>query len=132
MEYRTLPFAEKCATLLRVEKAVEGLATKAREIASSKRDLETQEMALREAILEEMSNDGVTSAEECGLVFAVQNAPQKVIVTDENQIPDDYFKTTRTLDKTLVNQAVKDGYTILGTTLSNGGQTLVIRSKGRK
>lgn len=130
-EIKQLPFTEKCENLLHVEQAIKGLAGKAAEIAGAKRDLEVQEIALREAILAEMQSDGVTSAEECGLVFAVQNKPAGIIVTDENQIPDEYFKTERRLDKTALNAAVKSGTSVPGTSLNNGGQTLAIRAKGR-
>lgn len=131
-EIQNMTFADKCKTLLDVERAIKGLATKAAEIAGAKRDLDAQEEALRAAIAAEMQADGVMQAEECGLVFALQNAPRRVIVTDEAQVPEDYFKVTRTLDKTKINTDAKEGKSIPGTALNNGGQTLVIRAKGRK
>lgn len=130
-EINQMPFVEKCKALLEVEGAIKGLAARAADIAGLKRDLDAQEASLRMAILTEMQADGVMNAEECGLVFAVQNKPVSVIVTDEKQIPDEYFKTVRTLDKTALNAAVKGGKSVAGTSLSNGGQTLAIRSKGR-
>lgn len=130
-EIAQLSFPEKCRFLLDIEAAIKKLAEKATEIAGSKRDLEAQETALRDAILAEMQADGVTNAEECGLVFAVQNKPRGVVVTDEAQIPEEYFKVSRTLDKKAVNAAAKEGKAIPGTALDNGGQTLTIRAKGR-
>ncbi len=130
-ELKSMSFADKCKALLDVEKSIKGLADKAAQITSAKRDLEGTETSLREAIITEMSTDGVTQAEECGLVFAVQNSPRRIVVTDETQVPDEYFKTVRSLDKTKLNAAAKE-QDIPGTALNNGGQILVIRAKGRK
>lgn len=126
-----MTFPEKCAAVLNVEASIKALADKASAIAGLKRDLDAEETALRDSILAEMQADGVTNAEECGLVFALQNVAKKVIVTDEAKIPDEYFKTIRTLDKTKLNAACKEG-DIAGTSWSNGGQTLAIRAKGRQ
>lgn len=126
-----MTFTEKCKAVLDVELAIRKLAEKASDIAGLKRDLDAEETTLREAITTEMQKDGVMSADECGLVFALQNVPRKVVVTDETKIPEAYFKTTRTLDKTKLNAACKEGADIAGTAWSNGGQTLAIRAKGR-
>lgn len=131
-EIQSMTFSEKCAALLKVEQAIDGLAKKAADIAGAKRNLESEYEDLRLAIASEMQADGVTSAEECGLVFALQNKPRGVIVTDEKSVPDEYFKTIRTLDKTKLNAAVKEGTPVPGATLDNGGQILAIRAKGRK
>lgn len=57
---------------------------------------------------------------------SMRNVAPKPIVTDEGKIPDDYFK--RVLDKTLINQAVKDGFQIDGVSMDNGGVSLMIRA----
>lgn len=56
------------------------------------------------------------------------NAP-KPIVLDESLVPDEYFETKKSLQKSLVNQAVKDGYSIPGIGLDNGSVSLTIRIK---
>lgn len=55
--------------------------------------------------------------------------PPKPIVADENKIPDEYFITERKLDKVKLNAAIKDGASIDGVSLSNGGETVTIRIK---
>lgn len=49
------------------------------------------------------------------------------IVTDEGLIPDEYFKTERTLRRSDVTADLKDGVVIPGAVLSNGGTTIVIK-----
>lgn len=61
-------------------------------------------------------------------VSVTQGKP-KLIVTDESLIPDEYWKETREISKSLINEAFKDGYEIPGTTISNGTQSITIRSK---
>lgn len=51
----------------------------------------------------------------------------KPVIQDESQIPDEYKKTTVSIDKTAINQAVKDGKTIAGVVMDNGGTTISIR-----
>lgn len=60
---------------------------------------------------------------------SVKAVPPKPIVTDEARVPERFFETKRNLSKSLINEAVKNGETIPGVTLDNGGETLSIRSK---
>jgi hypothetical protein len=58
-------------------------------------------------------------------VKATKPAP---IIADEAAIPARFWKAQPPkLDKTAINQAVKDGETIAGVTMTNGGTTLQIR-----
>lgn len=60
---------------------------------------------------------------------SIRDVPPKPIVLDESLLPSDYFKEVRTVDKALINQAIKDGYSIPGVGMDNGGITLTIRTK---
>jgi len=60
---------------------------------------------------------------------SITRKPPALVVTDETKIPGEYFKTERTLMKAELNKAFKEGKSIAGTTLSNGGETIMIRSK---
>jgi hypothetical protein len=53
-------------------------------------------------------------------------APPSVLVTDEQLIPDEYFKVERTLRRSEVLSDLKVGVVIDGAQLSNGGETLRI------
>lgn len=60
---------------------------------------------------------------------SIKAAAPKVIVTDEALVPDKFWREKREINKTAINEANEQGETIPGTTISNGGQTLTIRSK---
>lgn len=55
---------------------------------------------------------------------SIVRAPPSVLVTDEQRIPDEYFKVERTLRKSDVLADLKVGVVIDGAVLSNGGETL--------
>jgi hypothetical protein len=54
--------------------------------------------------------------------------PQSVVIVDESKIPDEYKKTTITVDKAALKKALQDG-DVLGAQLSNGGESLQVRIK---
>jgi Siphovirus Gp157 len=53
-------------------------------------------------------------------------APQSLLVTDEQLIPDEYFKVERTLRRSEVLSDLKVGVVVDGAQISNGGETLRI------
>lgn len=57
----------------------------------------------------------------------IARAPPSTLVTDEGQIPDEYFKVERTLRRSDVLADLKQGVVIPGAVLSNGGSTLQLR-----
>lgn len=59
--------------------------------------------------------------------ISVVNSPDKVIVTDESAIPDEFCKITREPNKTAIKTAIKNGQYVSGATLSNGGTTIQVR-----
>lgn len=126
----SLDLEAKCKAILDIEDKLKPLTQKASEIAGVKRDLESTLEQLREGVAKDMAEMGVVENEHDGLIFALQNAPRRVIVTDESKIPDEFFKTTRALEKKKLNDAMKDR-DIDGAAWSNGGHQLVIRAKGR-
>ncbi len=72
---------------------------------------------------------------ECGLVNTkTQNytitkkaTPQKIIIFDEDILPDRLMRITKTPDKGLIKTAIDNGESINGAGLSNGGETIQIR-----
>lgn len=59
--------------------------------------------------------------------LSVGNAPEKVIITDESAIPDEFMRTTKEPNKTAIKDALKAGNDVSGATMSNGGLSLTIR-----
>jgi predicted nuclease with TOPRIM domain len=59
--------------------------------------------------------------------ISVVNSPEKVIITDESAIPDDFMRVTKEPNKAAIKTAMKSGSIIPGATLSNGGTTISVR-----
>lgn len=59
--------------------------------------------------------------------ISVINSPEKVIVTDESAIPDDFMRISKEPNKAAIKSALKSGSIIPGATLSNGGTTISVR-----
>lgn len=59
--------------------------------------------------------------------ISVVNAPDKVVITDESAIIDEYMRITKEPNKTAIKNALKSGKYVAGATLSNGSTTISIR-----
>lgn len=68
---------------------------------------------------------------ECAVAtVSTRSVPAKVIISEEADIPSDYWKARDpVLDKTAIAAALKDGKSIPGATLSNSSQTISVRFK---
>ena len=58
----------------------------------------------------------------------VKNVPPKPVVSNELLVPKEYKKTKEYIDKVAINKAIKEGASIDGVTLDNGGKTIQIRN----
>lgn len=58
---------------------------------------------------------------------SVVNSPERVIITDETAIPEEFMRIKREPDKAAIKSALKNGNHISGASLSNGGTTIAIR-----
>lgn len=74
-----------------------------------------------------LSLTGIKSVPLAEAKISVVNTPDKVIITDENAIPAEYCKIVREPNKTAIKNAIKNGTTVPGATLSNGGTTIQVR-----
>jgi len=83
----------------------------------------------RNALLAAFQNAGVKSL-RCPLgTVGIRPTPAKAIPTDESIIPDEFWKPRDpVLDKRALLAALKEGRTVPGATLSNGGVTISIRT----
>ena len=63
------------------------------------------------------------------LTISVNAGRQKVVITDENQIPDRYVRIKREPNKTAILEALENGSPVLGAALGNRTSTLTIRTK---
>ena len=91
--------------------------------------LQSKRSGLVQKAANEMVESGCTSSDVGGIRWSVRNTPQSVIIKDEALIPPKFFKekTTKSVNKTLIKSALKNGSTIQGVELSNGGITLAAK-----
>ena len=61
--------------------------------------------------------------------ISYRSVAPSVVVVDEDKVPDNYKKTTITIDKIALKKALQEGKAIEGASLSNGGESLQIRIK---
>jgi hypothetical protein len=93
-----------------------------------KQSWEKKADAMRDFIGVLMNAAGETSYKGSAGTVSVKAVAPKPLIQDEDQIPDDYKKTTISIDKSAINEAVKNGETVPGVTLDNGGMTTQIRT----
>lgn len=52
-----------------------------------------------------------------------------ILEVDESLLPDQFWKETRTVSRSAINEAIKNGEVVAGVTMDNGGYSLTIRRK---
>ncbi len=83
--------------------------------------------AMRDFIGTLMSAAGETSYKGSAGTVSVKSVAPKPMVQNESHVPRQYKKTV--IDKSAINEAVKEGVSIPGVVLDNGGITTQIRTK---
>lgn len=90
----------------------------------------SERAAKRKAIaLSLMSGVDMPRLDHPEFTASVRMSPPKVMVTDENAIPDAFVRITRAPNKTALRDALERGEDIPGASLSNGSQTLQVRTR---
>jgi hypothetical protein len=106
------------AFVLNLESDVVAIKQAEERIVARRKQVEKRAAALREYLKSNMERCGITEITANDKTFSIKlrQNPESVKVDDESLIPRDYFaeKVTHTLDKTLVKQAIKDGFTVAG------------------
>lgn len=93
------------------------------QLAARRKSIEKRAEALRNYLKTNMEVAGITKIECPWFVVSIAQNPEAVTVDDESLIPRDYFEeipATYQLDKNLIKQAIKDGFTVPGAHLSRG------------
>lgn len=88
---------------------------------------EKRREAMRDLIFRIMTAANLRKAELAEATISIRPGAPKVVVTAEAELPDDYFRTTRSVDKAAIRDAIKAGKFVPGAELSNGEDTLSIR-----
>lgn len=93
------------------------------QLADRRKAIEKRAASLKEYLKTNMELSGIQKIECPWFVVSIAQNPEAVTVDDESAIPRDYFKeipASFVLDKVLLKQAIKDGYTVPGAHLSRG------------
>lgn len=91
--------------------------------------LQNQGELLRAAISVALEAAGLKRLELPQATLTIKATPPSAVITDEAALPSKFWKPSDPkLDKRAVLAALKDGETVPGATLSNGGTTLQVRS----
>lgn len=98
------------------------------ELEGTIRQIEADIVTLNEKALHVMQETGCESTAHAGVTYALRKVPPKVIITDEGQIPEEFFRIKKEINKALINERFAGGETIPGTSLDNGGYTIAKRS----
>ena len=83
----------------------------------------------RALVQETMELANLRKIEAPDMTLSLRKCPQKLIVTDEAQIPLEHFKVTRQLMKGHLKAILQEGTKVPGAELSNQPDTLSVRTK---
>lgn len=93
------------------------------QLAERRKAYEKRAESLKNYLKTNMEIAGIQKIECPWFVITLAQNPEAVTVDDETLIPRDYFKeipSSFVLDKVLLKQAIKDGFTVAGAHLSRG------------
>ena len=116
---------EKGTNVAKVFRNMESMAAQIKEaeaqMAARRKAIEKRAASLKEYLKTNMEKAGISKIESPWFCISIKQNPESVQVDDEASIPRDYFKeipVSYQLDKTVVKQAIKDGYEVPGCHLS--------------
>jgi hypothetical protein len=116
----------KCFEADAYEKAVDIIA---QQYHLQGKDYAHRQDALRRHIFNLMQSAGLQKMELPEATLSIRRGQQWAIVTQEEKIPDEYWRVRREPDKTKIRAGLLNGTTIPGAILSNAEPSLAIRSQ---
>lgn len=107
----------------------EGLSTLLDDATKRRERFKMREQNMRDLAFKLMQAADLKSMEFPEATLSVVHGQQKLIITNEELIPNILCKITRVPDKARLKEMLKAGQTVLGATLSNAETHLTIRTK---
>lgn len=101
----------------------------AKELLDRCERLDRRNESLRKLAFTIMDAAGLKKAELAEATLSIRNGQRKVIIADENQIPEPLWRVKRDPDKTAIREKLLAGEYVPGAELSNAEPTLSIRTK---
>ena len=109
---------------------VQALRSRIAEMQERCQRVETRAEKKREIVASVMERAEVVKLTEPDFTASLRQAPRKLVVTDETEIPTDYWRLqSPKLDRQLLIDDLKHDKVIPGVQLDNGGTTLAVRVK---
>jgi hypothetical protein len=99
------------------------------DLAERRARFEKRSAAYRTVALQAMEQINLRKIERGHFTASISNRPAKVVITDEAALLPHFVRTKTEPDKTLIAAALKNGVTVEGAQLSNGGVGLTVRTK---
>jgi len=110
------------------EAIVSGCKAQADVLLGRAKKFEQRRDRIRALIEQAMTIADLPTAKRPTATMTVKRTPPQPMIADESLIPSAYFKTPApVIDKAAINAAIKDGATIPGVHMDNGGISLTIR-----
>ena len=121
LESMQYPVEEKAKNVAMVIRNMEASAKAIKEAADAMlaraKAEESRAKHLKDYLLSAMLQTGIGKIESPFFVLSVRNNPESVVIDAESQIPADFMRevpATYAPDKTLIKQAIKDGFDVPG------------------
>ena len=107
----------------------EAIASRLKALGERKTACQNRQQRLRDALLACMTATGEKSMRRPEATITVGNKKQGIQSIDETVLPEAFWKVTRSVSRTAINEAMAKGDTVPGVMLDNGGIVLTIRRK---
>lgn len=127
-----IPIEEKADTLELIEESIQekgknigfvlqsfdvqeaALKTHLADVQAKIKAIQSHRDRLKDYLKEGMERCEIQKIESPYFTISLRQSPASVVIDDDDEVPDDYCKFTRTPDKVLIKSAIKDGYEIPG------------------
>jgi Siphovirus Gp157 len=104
-----------------------GLNERIYELQERRDRFENRERRLRELMFGLLQAGQVRKLELPEATLSVKSTPAHVVIYDPTEVPDDYWRVHRELDRQKIKEALITAAVVPGATLSNSADTLSIR-----
>lgn len=88
--------------------------------------MEAREQMARNCIAKLLEAANLRKAERPTATVSMQSGKAKIVITDENELPEQYIRVKREPNKEEIAKALKEGQTVPGAVLSNSASILRI------
>jgi len=126
LESISLPIEQKAgqvaAFIRNLEATADQIKAAEKQMADRRKAMENRAASVKEYLRTNMAACGMTKIDHPLFKISLRDNPESVVIDDERQIPVDYLRQPEppapTPDKTLIKQAIKDGFDVPGAHLA--------------